>query len=65
MNKLKNIFRKINNNSYFNGFNSVPLVETIIIIIAIAVYFVLKLLSNKWLYTACIWIESNTIIFLI
>ena len=29
----------------FNGFNSVPLVETIIIIIAIAVYFVLKLFN--------------------
>lgn len=45
MNKLKNIFKKINNNNYFNGTNSVPLVETIIIIIAIAVIFTLKLFN--------------------
>lgn len=45
MSKLKNIFKKINNNNYFNGTNSVPLVETIIIIIAIAVIFALKLFN--------------------
>ena len=46
MNKLKNVLKKINNNNHFNGFNAVPLVETIIIIIAIAVYFVLKLFNQ-------------------
>lgn len=45
MNKLKNIFRKINHNNYFNGTNSVPLVETIIIILAIAINFVLTLFN--------------------
>lgn len=45
MNKLKNIFRKINDNNYFNGTNSVPLVETVIIIIAIAAIFTLKLFN--------------------
>lgn len=45
MNKFKNMIKKINDNNYFNGLNSVPLVETIIIIIAIGIYFVLKLFN--------------------
>ena len=43
MSKFRNILKKINDNNYFNGTNSVPLVETIIIIIAIVVIFTLKL----------------------
>lgn len=45
MNKLKNMLRKINDNNYFNGTNSVPLVETIIIILAIAALFTLTLFN--------------------
>ena len=45
MNKLKNIFKKINDNNYFNGTNSVPLVETVIIIIAIAAIFTLTIFN--------------------
>lgn len=45
MNKLKNMLRKINDNNYFNGTNSVPLVVTIIIILAIAINFVLTLFN--------------------
>lgn len=45
MNKFKNMIKKINDNNYFNGLNSAPLVETIIIIIAIGIYFVLKLFN--------------------
>lgn len=45
MNKLKDMLRKINDNNYFNGTNSVPLVVTIIIILAIAINFVLTLFN--------------------
>lgn len=45
MNKLKNMLRKINDINYFNGTNSVPLVVTIIIILAIAINFVLTLFN--------------------
>ena len=40
MNKLKNIFKKINDNKYLNSTNSEVLVQIIIIVVAIVVSFI-------------------------